>query len=44
MTTMIILLAASSAWLWWRLTCANGLNAELRSELAKLRRKVQARG
>jgi regulator of replication initiation timing len=42
--TIMILLAATSAWLWWRLTTANGENAELRTELAKLRRRLQARG
>lgn len=44
MTTIMILLAAISAWLWWRLNCANEQNDELRTELAKLRRKMQARG
>lgn len=42
--TIMILLAAISAWLWWRLTTANGVNAELRAELVKLRRRLQARG
>ena len=42
--TIMILLAATSAWLWWRLSCANDLNAELRDELAKLRRRMHARG
>jgi hypothetical protein len=42
--TIMILLAAISAWLWWRLSYANSLNAELRAELAKLRRRMQARG
>jgi hypothetical protein len=42
--TIMILLVAIIAWLWWRLSCANDLNAELRDKLAKLRRRMQARG
>jgi hypothetical protein len=38
------MLAGISAWLWWRLTSANSENAALRSELAKLRRRLHARG
>jgi hypothetical protein len=41
-TVITLLLAAASAWLWWRLYCANGLNAELRTELAKVRRRLRA--
>jgi hypothetical protein len=44
LATIMILLAAVSAWLWWRLTFARGENAELRAELAKLRRRLHARG
>ncbi len=44
MATIMILPAAVSAWLWWRLILARGENAELRAEPAKLHRRLHARG